>query len=799
MKHIKPEIDWKNLSKRRLFGVGLLPAGIFSLFQPFFVGEWLIGLLGLAPLIAGGWTIFESVRKFEKSALRIGVGIGFLLILLGFLIFFSPQFTLAVTLIVLSLILAGYGFYKIFHTYKKPPRYWFWEILNGILNVLTAFLIWYFIRVDWGVSAIGIIFGGWLLVTGWTLFFTPEKGFHPPDYRPDPAEHPDYLLGLEPNPLVKEIQEDMAASEKEILWQNAFWSLSILTGFFIVHVIRVDASWSWIGLISPFAALVGDVLMALLIAVALIIPVRLVWRKMTRPIERVSWQRMIFLHETGQEKTVYEYLLSLWLKSRLRFTLQMHEVKSSLNYAFWQILRIGLPLTAIFVAVNSIWGFSWYFNTENWASIVWQKATENKIDKWRGRLAEDVERIETAQGTPKEKIFAVEPEGVGDAGDFSFLVIGDTGEGDSSQMILRDQYLKLGERDELKFLVLSSDIIYPDGRMKDYEPNFYLPFKGFTKPIYAIPGNHDWFDANEGFNANFLRREAALTALQSRVKEDFKTDELNYDIDTLDKRFVELTDEAKRLRDYYGVKNGLQRAPFFEMQTADFALIAIDTGILRTIDDNQKQWLEAALTRAQNKFKFVILGHPFYAGGIEQTSTDEGFAKVREILNRHNVNLVMAGDTHDFEFYKEIKPDGKQTFHFVNGGGGAYLSIGTAIDFPANPPTADYAFYPRTDRLQEKLNEQTPLWKLPFWSWADDFKGYPLSAEFLSGVFDFNRSPFFQSFLEVKVERSKNQVRLLLYGANGQLRWSDIQIGGNVKPADKSDEDFVEFIMPLKQ
>ena len=54
---------------------------------------------------------------------------------------------------------------------------------------------------------------------------------------------------------------------------------------------------------------------------------------------------------------------------------------------------------------------------------------------------------------------------------------------------------------------MSSDVIYPAGAMQDYEANFYLPFQGFAKPIYAIPGNHDWFDALEGFNANFLEAE----------------------------------------------------------------------------------------------------------------------------------------------------------------------------------------------------------------------------------------------------------------------------------------------------
>jgi DNA repair exonuclease SbcCD nuclease subunit len=41
--------------------------------------------------------------------------------------------------------------------------------------------------------------------------------------------------------------------------------------------------------------------------------------------------------------------------------------------------------------------------------------------------------------------------------------------------------------------------------MRDYEAKFWLPFKGVHKPVYAIPGNHDWYDALEAFNVTFLR------------------------------------------------------------------------------------------------------------------------------------------------------------------------------------------------------------------------------------------------------------------------------------------------------
>src|SRR5262249_15119946 len=60
--------------------------------------------------------------------------------------------------------------------------------------------------------------------------------------------------------------------------------------------------------------------------------------------------------------------------------------------------------------------------------------------------------------------------------------------------------------------------------------------------------------------------------------------------------------EAARLRRQYGIDVGSQRAPFFELQTEDFALLAIDTGVLRTVDERQWGWIERALDRSRGKF-----------------------------------------------------------------------------------------------------------------------------------------------------------------------------------------------------
>src|SRR5262249_36448297 len=189
---------------------------------------------------------------------------------------------------------------------------------------------------------------------------------------------------------------------------------------------------------------------------------------------------------------------------------------------------------------------------------------------------------------------------------------------------------------DVRFVVISSDVVYPTGSMNDYEAKFWLPFKGVTRPVYAIPGNHDWYDALEAFNVTFLQPEAARASIRARVEADLRV------TSTTDKRIELLIREAQRLREAYRVPTGFQRAPFFEIQTDRFALLAIDTGVLKTIDSAQAAWLDAALNRASGKTTMAIVGHPFFAGGHDTTLDDADFASLKQLLLRHRVTILMA-------------------------------------------------------------------------------------------------------------------------------------------------------------
>ena len=772
--------------------------GGLALFAPLSAGRWSLAVLGI-PLIllsiGEAYAVFSSpqraqARRYVPSLLAM---------LAGNVLLLSSALVLNGLLIVFIAILAVDGLSKILtawrdlHTARVPA------IVNGLVDFACVVLLWYLSRVIGTGEAVGIIVGLFIVAAGWRLLMASDEALTPAPTTPESTTHPNPGLRLARSETFARLRAEVENASGQVRAADLMWMLTLGIVFLAIHAGRMPRSDSVLGLASPFVATAGDILMTLVFAMLLMLPARLLWRRLPTPIERLGWSLRLSGDKGGpQLNRPADWLMRRWLENRFRFDMYLREGRLSLTAALILLLRLGLPVTAFFVAFNPVWGFTWYFNTESWATGIYQKITELRVDPWRVSMIDAVKRVYG----DSDDLFRITPDGV-DAGDFSFIVIGDPGEGDASQYSLISRYLELGLHDDMKFLVVSSDVIYPAGSMDDYEANFYLPFQGFAKPIYAIPGNHDWFDALEGFNANFLEPRAARAAIEARVATDLRL------TGTDSRRIDKLMAEAVRLRGSYRVKVGAQRAPFFEMQTNDFALLAIDTGILRTIDATQWAWIERALDRSRGKFTMAIVGHPRFAAGSDIPTFAEGhdvsdssdkFAALYRLLSSHNVRIAMAGDTHDFEYYREKISDrdrDRVMHHFVNGGGGAYLSIGTALDFPAPPAVEDWAFYPRSDRLRAKMDAEMPAWKQPFWYWIKWAKAWPFSVEALSGLFNFNHAPFFQSFMEVRIERSKRRVILVLNGVDGPLRWRDLQIGGAAMRPGATPDDTVEFIVSM--
>jgi len=561
------------------------------------------------------------------------------------------------------------------------------------------------------------------------------------------------------------------------------WVTAFLATLLAIHAGRMGGGLSLSSLLGPVAAVLGDVVVALLFTMGVALPFHLMVQRASHPFERRAWRWLVTRTSVSRSGRLLGGTVRTVLMSRLRSEMQWQLARLSLPAAIGRGVRIGLPFAAIIAATVPMWGMSWYFDTENWAAGIYNSWAETRTDDWRAAMVRAVAASERQAGRVPD--FSVSPPGLGPS--FSFVVIGDTGEGDASQHVLHDQLLSVTAREDVRFVLVSSDVVYPTGAMRDYEAKFWLPFKGVTKPVFAIPGNHDWYDALEGFNATFLTAGAARTAIAARVNADLKIST------TTAGRIDELVAEAARLRREYAVPTGFQQAPFFDIQTDTFALVAVDTGVVKRVDDEQLVWLEQALARARGKTILAVLGHPFYAGGMDLRPGHEDFQKLYDLLKANGVATVMAGDTHDLEHY--VEPDGRggdAMQHVVNGGGGAYLSFGSALAWPAEPALGHWAYYPSSSAAIAKIDAQTPWWKRPAWWWTRGFGAWPFSAEWLSAAFDYNTAPFFQSFVEVRVEPGRLVIRP--YGPHGRLRWSDLSTSPGARPAGAGPDDPVEWV-----
>jgi len=162
--------------------------------------------------------------------------------------------------------------------------------------------------------------------------------------------------------------------------------------------------------------------------------------------------------------------------------------------------------------------------------------------------------------------------------------------------------------------------------------------------------------------------------------------------------------------------------------------------------------------QSRGKMVMAVLGHPLLAGGRDVAEGDEGFMIVRQMLREYGVPVVMAGDTHDLEYYSQPAdgPSGPVTVHhWVNGGGGAYLSFGTSLAWPVEPVTSHWAYYPSRLEVVDKIQADTPWWKRPAWLWTRHLDAWPFSPEWLSAMFNYNVAPFFQSFVVVSVDPAR--------------------------------------------
>ncbi|MET9872783.1 metallophosphoesterase, partial [Streptomyces sp. NPDC006386] len=303
-----------------------------------------------------------------------------------------------------------------------------------------------------------------------------------------------------------------------------------------------------------------------------------------------------------------------------------------------------------------------------------------------------------AAGAPADKVIRRD-----DPDRFSFLVIGDTGEGDDPQYAVVPGFLKTGQ--DTRFAILASDVIYPVGSADDYGTKFFRPYRDYRAPIYAIPGNHDWYEDLGGFMRVFcddapplppaprprpLSRAWIRSLLWHRPRPD--------DGQRLDK--------ARQLRSTPG-QQAVQPGPYWAIDAGPVRIIGIDTGLLGRLDAEQGAWLRE--TSQGHRPKILITGSPLYVDGRHEPCAIEGGGTVDDIVRdpAHHYVAAIGGDIHNYQRYPVRLDDGRTLQYVVAGGGGAFMHATHTIprvdvagvterDFRCYPLRGDsLAFYSR--------------------------------------------------------------------------------------------------------
>jgi uncharacterized membrane protein HdeD (DUF308 family)/3',5'-cyclic AMP phosphodiesterase CpdA len=753
-----------------------------ALYSPVWAGNSIESYLGTLLLWVGLLEIYDSFRRSDIGSKKSATGSGAFSLVISFILLGADDLrgpALFILVMVVFILDALRYFIKFLNEYRNKKFFWM-DLLASIGNILLL-LILYLTRETGRAWALAIVVALRIAGIGLNLLLARTGKLSEVDS--------DVLgtLGLKPDPYISQLAEKIK-KEEETREHFFRWYIRVfILLLFFIHLGRMGLDKSYLGLLSPIVATLGDMVIALIIAYVIIIPVRYLFLILLRKRGQRLWKWITKLDEKDRKKISLRNFAAMWLTHRLRLEMRLKKIRYSFAIAVRAGLKVGLPWSALLAAVIPVLGMSWYFDTENWAAGVWDQWAATRTDHWRMAITKN-----TGEGFGASA-FKLFPQGVNDTNDFSFVVIGDPGEGDASQLVLKDQLIAVSNHPKVKFVVISTDVVYPSGSMKDYEKKFWLPFKGVTKPVYAIPGNHDWYDALEGFTATFYEPEAAKKAMYERLKSDLKISS------TTKKTIDEMVARSAEWRKEYEVPTGFQKAPYFQVSTGNFVFITVETGVLKQIDSLQRRWLTNVLEASKGKFVMVVLGHPFYAFGEYLGKSNPDFESIHNLLRKYKVPLVMAGDTHDLEYYVEPAKD-KETntmYHFVNGGGGAFLSIGTALAKEESMPTKDYAFYPSKIPLVKKIDENTSWLKYPAWVWTKKLNGWPFSAEWLSAMFDYNVSPYFQSFFEIKVERSKNRVVLIPYSNHGRIKWNDMTSTQGSRPAGATMDDYAEWVFPI--
>ena len=199
------------------------------------------------------------------------------------------------------------------------------------------------------------------------------------------------------------------------------------------------------------------------------------------------------------------------------------------------------------------------------------------------------------------------------------------------------------------------DVVYYNGEIAEYFPQFYNPYEHYPLPILAIPGNHDGEPVNaaatslEGFYRNFL----ALKAVGGQPT---------------------FTDESR------DTGRPAMTLPFFywTLTTPYATFIGLYSNVPEhgRLDDRQRAWFHAEMQAADPaKALVVAVHHPIYSFDDHHSGSPTMAKELQDAINasRRVPNMVLSAHVHNYQRIERAA--GAHTIPFFVIGNGGYWNL----------------------------------------------------------------------------------------------------------------------------
>jgi hypothetical protein len=197
-------------------------------------------------------------------------------------------------------------------------------------------------------------------------------------------------------------------------------------------------------------------------------------------------------------------------------------------------------------------------------------------------------------------------------------------------------------------LILGGDQCYPQATREDYKKRLLLPFDWAfdtpnpTRKLFAIPGNHDWYDGLMAFDGLFCSSRDRLSNEKGNRIGGW---------------------QCQQHRSYWAL-----RLPY------NWWIWGADIQFSKYLDTAQVNYFEAVAERMSSNDNLIIcLAEPSWMlADLQGQDEEENFFKISTIARKRgaHVRAVIAGDWHNYNRYYQHELD----IHFItSGGGGAFL------------------------------------------------------------------------------------------------------------------------------